>query len=357
MAISAKPTAAAATGAEPEEPSAVRGRRRVPAGLRAGAAARPVDTSPLRVSDPVRIGGYRVVARLGAGGMADVFYSVASTGRPVAVKVFRANGGRAAACHREYQLARAAGADCTAAALGYGTSAAVSYLAMAYLPGYRCGTSLSAGPPPALWLWRFGAALARVLTALHARGVVHCDVKPSNLLVRGDDVRVIDFGISRYAGEPLWDDQSVQCSPGWAAPEQLRAAPPTPAVDVFAWGGVLAYLASEVHPFAGRDGHEWYERVQSAEPHLLGLPPVLDEVVRWSLARSPRDRPTAAELTAICQARGGEQRPARATGRRWGSAIRLLSRPALRRTLSAPVDWNSHPAEGQVLAQASDRSC
>jgi serine/threonine protein kinase len=284
MSVSAKPMATTATAPE---------------------SAEPVDTNPLRPGDPTRIGGYRLGARLGAGGMADVFYSVAPTGRPVAVKVFRPTAGGAAACHREYQLARAAGADCTAAALGYGTSSAVSYLVTAYLPGYRCGTTLTNGAVSAQWLWRFAAALAGVLTALHARGLVHCDVKPSNLLVRGDDVRVIDFGISRYVDEPSWDDQTVQCSPGWAAPEQLRAAVPTPAVDVFAWGCVLAYLAGGVHAFASRDGQEWYERVRSAEPDLLGLPPALDEVVRWSLTRHPRDRPSAAELTVTCQARAG----------------------------------------------------
>jgi serine/threonine protein kinase len=236
--------------------------------------------------------------------MADVFYSVASTGRPVAVKVFRPCGGGAAACHREFQLARAAGADCTAPVLGYGTSWKGSYLVMAYLPGYRCGTTLTGTPPsPEQWLWRFGAALAGVLTALHARGVVHCDVKPSNLLVRGHEVRVIDFGISRYVGEPSWGDQTVQCSPGWAAPEQLRAAPPTPTVDVFAWGCVLAYLAGGVHPFASCGGQEWFLRVQSAEPDLFGLPPGLAEVVRWCLARNPRDRPSAAELTVTCAGR------------------------------------------------------
>jgi serine/threonine protein kinase len=235
--------------------------------------------------------------------MADVFYSVASTGRPVAVKVSRDTDGSAAACHREYQLARAAGADCTAPALGYGTSATVFYLVTAYLSGYRCATILTGRSVPPRRLWRFGAALARVLAALHARGVVHCDVKPSNLLVRGDEVRVIDFGISRYVGEPSWDDHNVQCSPGWAAPEQLRAVPPTPAVDVFAWGCVLAYLASGVHPFGNPSVQEWFERVQWAEPDLSGLPPVLDDVVRWSLARHPVDRPSAAELAVICAGR------------------------------------------------------
>lgn len=299
---SARSAAATAVASEPAEPATASGGwRRVRAAPQVGAATQPVDSSPLRAGDPVRVGGYRLVARLGAGGTADVFYSVASTGRPVAVKVFRPRCGGAAACRREYRLARAAGADCTAPALGYCTSWEESYLVMACLPGYRCGTALTGRPPsPAQWLWRFGAELAGVLTALHARGVVHCDVKPSNLLVRGHEVRVIDFGISRYFGEPSWDDLTVQCSPGWAAPEQLRAVPPTPAVDVFAWGCVLAFLAGGVHPFAAGGGQEWFLRVQSAEPDLFGLPPALEEVVRSCLARNPADRPSAAELTVTC---------------------------------------------------------
>jgi serine/threonine protein kinase len=121
-------------------------------------------------------------------------------------------------------------------------------------------------------LWRFGSALVRVFAVLHARGIVHCDVKPANLLVRGDEVRVIDFGISRHLGEPWWDDHTVKCSSGWAAPEQLHAVPPTPAVDVLARGCVLAHLAGGVHPFGSPSGHEWFQRVQSAEPDLSDLP-------------------------------------------------------------------------------------
>lgn len=292
--------ATAPATAELDRPSPARGRP--PAASRVGAARPPADAISLQPNDPARVGGYRLVARLGAGGMADVFYSVTSTGRPVAVKVFRPAGGGAAACHREYQLARAAGPDCTAPALGYGTSSALSYLVTDYLPGYRCGTTLMSGPTQERWLWQFGAALAWVLATLHARGVVHCDVKPSNLLICGHHVRVIDFGISRYVEEERPShDRIVQCSPGWAAPEQLRLGPPTPAVDVFAWGCVLAYLAGGVRPFASRDSQEWYERVQAVEPNLANVPSVLGKIVRWSLARSPQDRPSAAKLATMCQ--------------------------------------------------------
>lgn len=239
--------------------------------------------------------------------MADVFYAVAPTGGPVAVKILRADGGGLDACRWEYRMASAVYADCTAPALGYGASTAGAYLVTAHLPGYRCGRTMLGRSMSAGLLWRFGAVLARVLAAIHDRGVVHCDVKPSNLLVRGHDVRVIDFGIARYVGERCGDDGMVQCSRGWAAPEQLRTGPATPAVDVFAWGCVLACLAGGVHPFAGRSAMEWILRVQSAEPDLFGLPADLDEVIRATLARDPGDRPSAGDLATICRGRGAER--------------------------------------------------
>ncbi|HZN73703.1 MAG TPA: serine/threonine-protein kinase [Micromonosporaceae bacterium] len=276
-------------------------------GLRVPAASGPVDTWPLRRTDPVRVGGYRLVSRLGSGGMADVFYAMAPTGGAVTVKILRA-AGTAQTCQREYRLAHAMDADCTAPATDYGLSRAGAYLVTAYLPGYRCGSTLVATPMPAGQLWTLGAALARVLAAVHARGVVHCDVKPSNLLVRGGDVRLIDFGIARYVGERCGGDGTVQCTRGWAAPEQLRAAPATPAVDIFAWGCLLARLAGGVHPFASQSEQEWILRIQSAQPDLSRVPAGPAEVIRAALARNPRERPSAPELATICRV-GGDHRP------------------------------------------------
>ena len=270
-------------------------------------AQRPMDTRPLRRTDPVDVNGYRLLSRLGSGGMAEVYLADAPTGRPVAVKVLRA-GAAAEACRREYRMASAMDMACTAPALAYGMSAAGAYLVTAYLPGYRCATTLAGSPISTRQLWRFGSALARTLAAVHARGVVHCDVKPSNLLVRGDEVRIIDFGIARYVGEQ-GGGGIVECSRGWAAPEQLWITSATPAVDVFAWGCLLALLASGVHPFASRSEQEWILRLQSAQPDLFGLPPGLDEVIRAALARDPRDRPTARDLAVICRDRDDEHPP------------------------------------------------
>jgi len=289
-----------------------------PVELRGAAASgsryqkRAVDAWPLRGSDPAGIDGYRLVSRLGSGGMADVYLAVAPTGGPVAVKVLRADteapgppGGPGATgtCQREYLLASTMDSDCTAPALGYGTSTAGAYLVTAYLPGYRCATTLLGRPIRTQQLWRFGSALARTLAAVHARGVVHCDVKPANLLVHGHDVRIIDFGIARYVGERNVGGV-VQCSRGWAAPEQLWSTSATPAVDIFAWGCLIAHLSTGIHPFASQNEQEWILRLHSVQPDLSGLPPGLDEVIRVALARDPQDRPTANELATICRARG-----------------------------------------------------
>ena len=160
-------------------------------------------------------------------------------------------------CRRQFRLAYAVDPYCTAPVLGYGVSAAGAYLVTAYLPGYRSGNTLLDTPAPVSRLWRLGSALATTLAAIRARGVIHCDVKPSNLLVRRDDVRLIDFGIARYTGQPSRADGIVQCSRGWTAPEQLTTAPVTPAVDVFAWGWLIAYLAGGVHPYASNSAQEW----------------------------------------------------------------------------------------------------
>jgi serine/threonine protein kinase len=277
-------------GAEPDDPSCV------------------VVASRLRVTDPVSVNEYRLVSRLGTGGMGDVFYAIAPTGDPVAVKVLRGAAWAPETCQREYELARAVDADCTAPALDYGVSAAGAYLVTAYLPGFRCGDTLVDRPMSAGRIWTLGSALAGVLAAVHARGVVHCDVKPANLLVRGRDVRVIDFGIARYVGERCGVDGVVECSRGWASPEQLRTAPAVPAVDVFAWGCIIAYLACGVHPFVSQDDDDWIRRIESAEADLFDVPSGLDTVIRSTLARDPRDRPTADELIAICST-GGPGRP------------------------------------------------
>ena len=118
--------------------------------------------------------------------------------------------------------------------------------------------------------------------------MIHCDIKPANLLAFGGDVRLIDFGIARHAADQPLTSDLVHCSRGWSAPEQLFAAPLTPAVDVFGWGCVMGYLAAGVTPFASATFDEWALRVRSAEADLSGLP---DGLTHWCIWRYGAIRP------------------------------------------------------------------
>jgi len=127
---------------------------------------------------------------------------------------------------------------------------------------------------------------------------VHRDVKPANLLLRGDDLRLIDFGIARYVDEPRQDDGTVRCSPSWAAPEQRLGAPETAAVDVFAWGCVLAALATGRHPGPDDDDAQqaWADRSASWST----APAALRALIHAALAADPVDRPSARQLATNC---------------------------------------------------------
>lgn len=252
--------------------------------------------------------GYQLLSRLGRGGMADVFCARPDAGGSlVAVKVLRPDGSTQG-FRREFELNAAVDPDVTAAPITYGWADAGPYLVTSYLPGYRSGTAALCPASPISELWEFGAALTGTLAAVHHRGIVHCDVKPANLLVCGTDVRLIDFGISRYVGEPGGDDGIVQCSRGWASPEQLHNKAATPAIDVFAWGCVLAFAAAGVHPFASGDDREWILRIETSLPDLAELPAGMEDLIRAALAHDPGDRPLARELTTLCHQRAERSR-------------------------------------------------
>ncbi|MET8664144.1 serine/threonine-protein kinase [Streptomyces tendae] len=156
----------------------------------------------LKAGDPERIGAYRLVGRLGAGGMGQVFLGRSAGGRPVAVKVIRPEYGADAAFRRsfarEVEAARRVGGFFTAQVVDADPDAERPWLVSAFVPGPSLYTVVGEhGALPAGALRVLAAGLAEGLDAIHRCGLVHRDLKPGNVIVAADGPRVIDFGIAR----------------------------------------------------------------------------------------------------------------------------------------------------------------
>ncbi|MFE7600255.1 bifunctional serine/threonine-protein kinase/ABC transporter substrate-binding protein [Streptomyces sp. NPDC057494] len=257
-------------------------------------------------ADPSTIAGYRLLGRLGAGGMGVVYLGRTDTGELAAVKV--THGDQAdqpdfrARFRREVEAARRVSSPWAVPVTGADPDAPEPWMATAFVPGPSLGEAVRAhGPLPERSARILGGAVARALAAVHAAGLVHRDVKPGNVLLAVDGPRLIDFGIARATGETaLTATDMVVGTPGFLAPEQAeaRAADIGPAADVFALGCLLAFAATGRPPFGSGALDALLYRTVHDEPDLAGLPESLTGLVRQCLAKDPTARPTADEIAA-----------------------------------------------------------
>ncbi|MFF4314897.1 protein kinase domain-containing protein [Streptomyces sp. 900105755] len=260
--------------------------------------------------DPQHIGSYRLLARLGAGGMGHVYLARSERGRTVAVKLVRSELAEheefRARFRQEVRNAQRVGGFWTAPVLDADTEAAVPWVAT----GYVAGPSLQRvvehdhGPLPERSVRILAAGLAHALGNIHAAGIVHRDLKPSNVMLTIEGPRVIDFGIARaletLPGERLTQTGSLLGSPGFMAPEQVRGDRITPACDIFCLGSVLAYAATGRLPFGATEGgaHALMFRIAQEDPDLSGLPEDIADVVRDCLRKDPAARPSLDAILA-----------------------------------------------------------
>jgi hypothetical protein len=255
-------------------------------------------------NDPEWVGPYRLLGRLGAGGMGQVYLARSPGGRLVAVKMIRpdlaADRGFRARFAREAAAARTVSGIFTAPVVDADTEAPQPWLATAYVPGQSLAEAVAArGPLPPGVVLTLGAGLAEGLQAIHAAGLVHRDLKPSNVLLADDGPRVIDFGIARAADESMLTQTGmILGSPGFLSPEQAQGHAAGPPSDVFSLGSVLAYAASGEGPFGTGTMASMVYRVVNGEPNLSGVPEQLRPLIQRCLAKDPASRPTAAELLA-----------------------------------------------------------
>ncbi|MGW6924930.1 protein kinase domain-containing protein [Streptomyces sp. NPDC054950] len=265
--------------------------------------------------DPQRIGGYRLLARLGAGGMGQVYLARSDRGRTVAVKLVRrelaAREEFRARFRQEVRNAQRVGGFWTAPVLDADTEAAVPWVATGYVagPSLQQVVSHDHGPLPERSVRILAAGLAHALANIHAAGIVHRDLKPSNVMVTIEGPRVIDFGVARALESVTGDSRLTQTgavigSPGFMAPEQLRGDPVTPASDVFCLGSVITYAATGTLPFGPADSAApaLMFRIAEDEPDLAGVPEGIADLVRACLRKDPGARPSldrVLELTGV----------------------------------------------------------
>ncbi|MEU9145468.1 protein kinase [Streptomyces sp. NPDC048349] len=254
---------------------------------------------PLEAGDPRSVGEgrYRLVGRLGQGGMGVVYLGRSRSGRAVAVKVVRPELSTEPGFRRrfadEVAAARRVGGFHTAPVVDADPDGDPAWLVTAFVPGPTLQAVLArVGSLPLDTLTVLAAGLAEALEAIHRAGVIHRDLKPANIIVAEDGPRVIDFGIARALDGTALTQTGLQIgTPGFLAPEQLTSGAVTPAVDMFALGVVLAQAAGG-SPFGDGPSAARHYKVVHEEPDLSAVPRELRAAVSACLSKDPEARPT-----------------------------------------------------------------
>ncbi|MFG2722965.1 protein kinase [Streptomyces sp. NPDC048416] len=299
---------------------------------------------PLEAGEPRTIGAYRLLGRLGAGGMGRVYLGRSAGGRTVAVKVvhphFALDAQFRARFRHEVEAARRVGGEWTAPVLDADPEAPVPWVATGYVAGPSLTRAvLDHGPLPERSVRALGAGLAEALAAVHALGLVHRDVKPSNVLLTLDGPRLIDFGIARATdGTASLTATGVSIgSPGYMSPEQILSRGVTGAADVFSLGAVLAYAATGEPPFCGDSSAALLYKVVHESPELgAALTGDVREAVVACLAKDPAARPAPTALANRLAPAG----PAALVRDGWlpGPLVEEVSRSAVRLLDLEPLD-------------------
>ena len=258
----------------------------------------------LKPGDPSRVGNYRLIGRLGEGGMGQVFLGLSPGGRQVAVKVIHpgyASGKQfRERFAREIEAARRVGGFHTASVVDADPGADPPWMVTAFIQGPSLQQAVAEGGPFSLErVCRLGAGLAEGLAAIHACGLVHRDLKPSNVILADDGPRIIDFGIARAAeASPMTTAGMVVGTYSYMSPEQLRGDVAGPASDVFALGCTLAFAATARITFGDDSIVTVVYRITTEPPDLSGVTEEhgFRELVRDCLSKSPANRPSLATI-------------------------------------------------------------
>ena len=257
-----------------------------------------------KIHEGALLGPYRLEALLGEGGMGQVFRARDTRlGRLVAIKQIRAEHIQRGEFQIRFQReARATAAlnhphICTLYDVGQHEGAA--YLVMEYVEGQTLASRLREGPLPFDQLLRYAVEITQALAAAHERGIIHRDLKPSNLMLTAAGIKVLDFGLAKFAGPESSSDslkngdsvaRSILGSPSYMSPEQARGEELDARSDLFSLGCVLYEAATGVRPFRGSSVLDILREVATAHPAPPSslrseLPAEWDDILRQALTK------------------------------------------------------------------------
>ncbi|MFD0310287.1 protein kinase [Streptomyces sp. NPDC127119] len=261
---------------------------------------------PLQDSDPTNMGRYRLLGRLGSGGMGSVYLGRTPGGRPAAVKVINAHLQYDPAAlqrfRREVETLGTIRNAFTAALIDAEVDSPPFWMATEYVPGPTLADAVAAAGPFPVDLGRAVlAALAEGLADVHVHGVLHRDIKPQNVILSATGPQLIDFGIAR--SEDMANITQVGTAigtPGFIAPESLTRSEAGPPSDVFALAVTLAYCLTGRAPYGQGSLATVSYRTVHEDMDLAGVPAEMAELLALCAHKDPAMRPEPQRIVELC---------------------------------------------------------
>ncbi|GAA0377111.1 hypothetical protein GCM10009530_29630 [Microbispora corallina] len=249
-----------------------------------------------------RLGPYRLLRRLGEGGMGVVHLALDPHGRQVAVKVLRSEvaGDDVARrrLSREVETMRRVRSPHIAEVVDADVTGRRPYIVTRYVPGRPLDEIIKQdGPLPLDALLKVAKGVAEALAAVHAAGVIHRDLKPGNVLMLDGQPVLIDFGIAQAVDATRLTQTGMFIgTPGYLAPEIIEGHEAGSEVDVHAWAGTLLFAATGLPPFGKGTLEMIFFNITSGKANVDAAPAPLQPLLRAAFQRDPARRPTAVEL-------------------------------------------------------------
>ncbi|MEV4221328.1 protein kinase [Nonomuraea sp. NPDC049725] len=249
-----------------------------------------------------RLGPYRLLRRLGEGGMGVVHLATDPQGRQVAVKVLRSEvaGDEVARRRlaREVETMRRVRSSYIAEVLDADVTGHRPYIVTRYVPGRALDEIVkNDGPLDLPALLKVGYGVAAALAAVHSVGVIHRDLKPGNVLILDGEPVLIDFGIAQAVDATRLTQTGMFIgTPGYLAPEIIEGQEAGPEVDIHAWAGTLLYAGTGQPPFGKGTLEMVFYNITAGKADVSAAPKAIQPLLKAAFQRNPAKRPKAAEL-------------------------------------------------------------